>query len=140
MTGYTSVVTPVRSIEAFLAELQTEGKVDALRAAGDGWLFGMGSWDPEVAQVPDGDHRFTLCIEEPASPPTGLWRKWIAPSWWLVFEYWTWREEPYEHLEGLGYRFNDADYDTGLHFDAYAPGVPLGGPCELWITVVPLSE
>ncbi|MCL4507276.1 MAG: GyrI-like domain-containing protein [Chloroflexi bacterium] len=150
--GYTLIVAPQADalIPAFWREVEADGRLARLRSASlvSPWVLVLGSWDPEC---PRQGQRYTICIEETGQTDFrrlagehSLFSKEIGASSWMIFEmtqqrYETdfWKDNPYQMMKKLGYRFHAGDLSVGLHFDAYPPDFDAArNPAmAFWITV-----
>ena len=152
VTGYTLIVPPHSEamIPQFWSEVAADGRLDALKRASavPSWVLGLGSWDPECEK---GGQRYTICIEETEQTDFAqlaqqypLFTKEIGASDWMCFELAQdtngerfWKDNPYQMMKKLGYRFHAGDLSVGLHFDAYPPDYDEEScpDMEFWITV-----
>ncbi len=157
--GYTIVAPPGRRGEAQIPQLWdsviADGRLAKLTRVSrtPTPVLGLGSWDPAC---PRGGQRYTICIEETAdtdftslAAECDLFGKRIGASDWLCFQTSLgeeypgrfWKDNPYQIMGKLGYRFHvaEGDYSIGLHFEAYPPAFSFGSPentaMEFWITV-----
>ena len=155
IVGYTLIVPPGRKgagmIPKFWDEVAADGRLAKLTNAEPTrpWLLGLGSWDPECE--PHGQ-RYTICIEQTPhtdllslAPDPQFYTTEISDTAWMCFELTEkqflerfWRDNPYKMMVKLGYAFNTAGFNTGLHFDVYPPEFDreTNPNMQFWITVV----
>ncbi|MHB1355505.1 MAG: hypothetical protein ACYCZF_05975 [Anaerolineae bacterium] len=153
--GYTLIAAPGRrggaQIPEFWSPVTADGRLEKLKSASSvrPWVLGLGSWDPEC---PQHGQRNTICIEETEQTDSTalyleypLFTKEIGTSDWMCFEIpgmqhydRFWKDNPYQMMQPLGYQFNTAGFNVGLHFDAYPPDYDTESKAgfEFWITVI----
>ncbi len=153
VTGFTALIPADAGGDAvarFWDEIAGDGRLEKLQKASSvpPWLLGLGSWDPECEKK---GFRCTVCIEETdhtnfssLKQEYPLFTKEIGESDWMCFEMTEdrlmgqfWKDNPYQMMKPLGFKFYAKDASVGLHFDAYPPDFVPGtnAMMEFWITV-----